>query len=112
MADYNDSDLFGQLIAMLHIGALQQMGLVENPLTKKRNINLPLARITIDTIEMLNRRIKDLTPSELEMLNSMLFDLRMRFVAATQAKGETIEELDDDIDEDDDDIDDDEEVVS
>lgn len=112
MSDYNDSDLFGQLVAMLHIGALQQMGLVENPLTKKRSINLPLARITIDTLEMLNRRMKDLTPSELDMLNGMLFDLRMRFVAATQAKGETVEELDDDIEDDEDEEDIDDEVVN
>jgi len=70
------------LVSSLATQAVISLGEVENPFTKKRETRLPEARFHIDMLEMLEQKTKgNLTPEEAQMLQSLLFDLRMRFVA-------------------------------
>ncbi len=76
----DDRDLFGKVLAMLHIGALSQMGFVENPVTGKRRVDLKTASETIEMIAMLSRRM-NLEDDERQHLDSILTDLRLRYAA-------------------------------
>jgi len=73
---------FGIFIAGLMMEALIALGDLENPATHKKEANLQHAKILIDTLEMLQAKTKNnLDKEEDEALNSILYDLRMRFVA-------------------------------
>lgn len=74
---------FSSLIFSLSTSALIQLGEIEDPVTKKRDKNLPLAKQTIDLIGMLKEKTKgNLTPEEERLIDNILFDLRMRYVKA------------------------------
>jgi hypothetical protein len=73
---------FALLISGLTTQAMISLGDIENPFTKKAELNLPEARFHIDMLEMLEQKTEgNLTPEEAQMLQGILFDLRMRFVA-------------------------------
>jgi hypothetical protein len=77
---------FVLLVSSLATQAMISLGEVENPFTKKRETHLPEARFHIDMLEMLEQKTKgNLAPEEAQMLQSLLFDLRMRFVARAKA---------------------------
>lgn len=72
---------FASLILMLSTGALQHLGYIANPLTKKQDKNLALARHTIDTLEILKEKTEgNLEEEEEKLLAELLYDLRMKFV--------------------------------
>lgn len=74
---------FSNLIFSFSTSALIQLGEIEDPVTKKRDKNLPLAKQTIDLIGMLKEKTKgNLTPDEERLIDNVLFDLRMRYVKA------------------------------
>jgi hypothetical protein len=76
---------FGLLVGSLATQALISLGEVENPFTKKREVNIDEARFHIDMIEMLEEKTKNnLEPDEANMLKNLLFDLRMRVVNKTK----------------------------
>ena len=57
----------------------------EKKVSKKEAKNLPAAKQTIDLIGMLKEKTKgNLTPDEDKFLESVLFDLRMRYVKAAE----------------------------
>jgi hypothetical protein len=62
------------------------LGEVENPQsTGKPRRDLPLAKHTIDLLSMLQAKTKgNLTSHEDKLLESLLFDLRLRYVAAAK----------------------------
>jgi hypothetical protein len=63
------------------------MGLVGDPETgaPSGEKNLPFARQTIDTLEMLQAKTRgNLEADEAQLLESLLYDLRMRFVEASR----------------------------
>jgi len=63
--------------AMTHLG--------EGPEGEAPKPNLPLARQTIDIIALLQQKTRgNLSGEEERLLESILYDLRMRFVAATR----------------------------
>ena len=73
---------FGLFVAGLMIECLIALGDMENPATRKKEPNLQHARVLIDTIEMLRTKTKNnLNKDEEEAVNSMLYDLRMRYVS-------------------------------
>ena len=77
---------FPSLILTLAAGALQYMGMVENPVTKGRDKDMKLAKHTIDTLRMLKKKTKDnLQKEEKELLEELLYDLKIKYV---RAKGE------------------------
>jgi len=71
-------------ILSLSASALYQMGAVEGPEGEKLEApNRPLAQQTIDTIEMLRERtLGNLDAEEVKLFDSLLYELRMRFVAS------------------------------
>lgn len=72
---------FNLFISGLMMEALIALGEVENPVTKKVEANLNHAKFIIDIIGMLKDKTKNnLAGDEAEMLESILYDLRMRFV--------------------------------
>ena len=76
---------FAMLASGLATQALMCLGDLENPYTKKHESNLPEARFHIDMLEMLEQKTKgNLTPDEAQMMQTLLFDLRMRFVGKSK----------------------------
>jgi hypothetical protein len=81
--------LFMQLVAMFQFAAMQQMGKIPNPVTGKIERNLEQARLSIDMIDMLQARTQSgRTPREAELLDKVLFELRMNFVDESKRAGE------------------------
>jgi len=61
--------------------AMIAFGEAENPITKKKEASIPHAKFLIDTLGMLQSKTKgNLTKDEQDMLEGMLYELRMRFV--------------------------------
>lgn len=66
----------------LYMQTLAALGAIENPVTGKREPNREEASYMIDTIGMLREKMKgNLTEDEEAYVQSMLTDLRMKFVA-------------------------------
>jgi len=81
--------LFGQLVAMLHFAAMQQMGKIKNPMTETIERNLEGARHAIDTLDMLQARTRgNLTAEEEQFLKQMLQELKLNYVDEV-AKGDS-----------------------
>ncbi len=79
---------FATFALSLSTSALYHLGLVEDPQTGQRaEPNLAMASQTIDTLEMLQEKTRgNLDDQEAQLLESLLYELRMRFVEArTQA---------------------------
>jgi hypothetical protein len=68
----------------LATSALYHMGVAPHPQSGEvPEKNLPLARHTIDTLEMLQHKTRgNLDEEEARLLESLLYELRMRFVEA------------------------------
>ena len=72
---------FSSLVLMLATGALQQMGVVENPLTKKKEKDLPMAKLTIDTLQILKDKTRgNLESDEEKMMEQLLHELKLNYV--------------------------------
>jgi hypothetical protein len=81
---------FGLFITGLMMEAVMALGDLENPMTHKKEPNLQHAKILIDTLEMLKEKTKNnLSKDEDEAMSSILYDLRMRFVAKANNPGKT-----------------------
>ena len=62
---------------------LINLGLFENPLTGKREVNLEQAKYSIDLLQILQDKMRDnLTDEEDKLMSAILYDLRMRYVEA------------------------------
>lgn len=60
------------------------LGDIANPLTGKREKDLPQAKYTIDMIQVLKDKTRgNVTEDEARMLETLLFELRMRYVNST-----------------------------
>jgi len=72
---------FSSFILSLNASALIYLGEIPNPQTKKYEKNLNLAKQTIDLLGILKEKTKgNLTKEEDNLLENILFDLRMKFV--------------------------------
>ncbi|MBI5681745.1 MAG: DUF1844 domain-containing protein [Deltaproteobacteria bacterium] len=72
---------FSNLVISLSTYVLIHLGEVPDPATSKQSKNIEMAQHTIDIIEMLKEKTKgNLTESEGKLIDSVLFDLRMRYV--------------------------------
>ncbi|RLB09130.1 MAG: DUF1844 domain-containing protein [Deltaproteobacteria bacterium] len=75
---------FNGLIFSLSSSALIYLGEVPDPNSNKKTKDLELAKHTIDTISMLKEKTKgNLTGEEEKFLDSVLADLRWRYVKAS-----------------------------
>lgn len=80
-SERKDEALFVQLVLMFQAAAMQQMGKVQNPVTKNVERNLEQARFSIDMLEMIQKRTRNnLSESEGKFLEHALFELRMNYV--------------------------------
>lgn len=85
-ADLNKA-LFLNLIAMLSISALQQLGKIINPMTGKTEISLEGAQATIDMLDMLEAKTRGNRDAEEDKtLKDTLTMLKMNYVETGSAK--------------------------
>ena len=76
---------FNSLIFSLSSSALIHLGEIADPHTSQKAKDLPLAKHTIDTIAMLKEKTRgNLVEEEERFLESILTDLRWRYVRAVQ----------------------------
>lgn len=75
---------FSTFALSLATSALVHLGLVDSPESGQRGEkDLPLARQTIDALEMLQEKTRgNLDEEETKLLQSLLYELRLRFVEA------------------------------
>jgi Domain of unknown function (DUF1844) len=72
---------FNSLVFSLSSSALINLGEIADPNTGQKQKDLPLAKHTIDTIAMLQDKSKgNLNPEEQRFLDTILADLRWRYV--------------------------------
>lgn len=73
--------LFSQLVVMFATSAMQQMGKLMNPVTKKVEVSLEGAEATIELLDMLEAKTKgNLDPDEERLLKDTLMSLKLNFV--------------------------------
>lgn len=80
---------FSTFILSLASSALIHMGEAPDPVSgEKSAANLPMAHQSIDLLAMLQEKTKgNLTADETRFLETLLYDLRMRYVAAVKQTG-------------------------
>ena len=76
---------FSTFVVSLSSSALIHLGVVADPMTGEQNKDLAIAKQTIDMLSMLQEKTKgNLTNEESQLMESMLYDLRMRYVAESK----------------------------
>lgn len=76
---------FATLVLSLGSSAVAHLGEAPGPDGQKAMRNLPMAKHAIDLLSVLQEKTKgNLTPEEDQMLESLLFDLRLRYVEAVK----------------------------
>ncbi|MBI5971112.1 MAG: DUF1844 domain-containing protein [Deltaproteobacteria bacterium] len=74
---------FSTFVLSLSTSALMNLGLVENPVTKKIEKEMPMARQTIDLLALLQEKTKgNLTKEEAKLLEDVLHELRVWYCKA------------------------------
>jgi len=74
------------LVNMLAVEAVMHLGLIESPMGG-RNVDLEAARHVIDMLGVVQNKTQgNLTDDEAELLESVLADLRMQFVAISRGR--------------------------
>jgi hypothetical protein len=77
---------FANFIMSIASNAASSLGMMEHPVTHKREVDLELAKHWIDILGMLERKTKgNLVPQEEKILESLLADLRMQYVSLTSS---------------------------
>ncbi len=76
---------FSQFLAGLAIQTMMHLGLMSNPLTNKTEIDLANAKYSIDLLGILQEKTRgNLSAEEEEYFQSLLADLRLRYVQAVE----------------------------
>jgi hypothetical protein len=74
---------FGTFIMSLASSVLMYLGEIVHPESSQANTDLPLAKQTIDILGMLQDKTRgNLNEEEAQLLENLLYDLRMKYVAA------------------------------
>jgi len=91
MTDQNPSRqaaLFLQLVLGLQQSGMMSLGKLMNPLSRKIETHLEIARDTIDTLASLEARTRgNLEPDEARVLTQVLTDLRMNYLEELKKSG-------------------------
>jgi len=73
-------------VFQLATAALVYMGAAKLPGTEKIEVNLPLAKLTIDTLDMLKTKTEgNRTDDETSLFDDVLYQLRLSYVKAESA---------------------------
>ena len=76
---------FATFAISLSTSVMHHLGFVADPQGGTPERNLTLARQTIDILEMLQLKTRgNLDPDEAHLIESLLYELRMRFVEASR----------------------------
>ena len=76
---------FPTFLLSLSTSALMHLGLIPNPASGAMEKDLALAKQTIDLLSLLKQKTQgNLDPEETQLLDSILYDLRMQYVEARQ----------------------------
>ena len=76
---------FATFVVSLSSSALIHLGIATDPMTGEQKKDLPIAKQTIDMLAMLQEKTRgNLTEEEAQLMESMLYDLRMRYVAESK----------------------------
>jgi hypothetical protein len=76
---------FSTFIFSLNTSALVHLGDYPDPTTGKNEVDLPLAKQTIDLVALLEEKTRgNLTKDEESLLKHILYDLRLRYVQKTR----------------------------
>ena len=83
--------LFVNMISMLTMSAMQQLGKIVNPATGKAAVNLEGAQATIDMLDMLYAKTRgNLDNDESKMLKDTLTMLKLNYVETSKAKPDVV----------------------
>lgn len=73
---------FGLFLSGLGMQALISLGEIEDPFTKKKQIDLNQAKYIVDTIQMLKEKTRgNLDKEEVSLLDELLYQVQMKYVA-------------------------------
>jgi len=73
---------FSSFILSMSSSALFHFGELPDPISNEKKKNIPLAKQTIDILGLLqDKTVGNLTEEEASLLENLLYDLRMRYVA-------------------------------
>jgi hypothetical protein len=79
---------FNTFVLSLSTSALVNLGVVAHPGSPNAEVNLPLAKQSIDLLAVLEEKTRgNLTGEEERLLAQILYDLRLRYVAAAKQSG-------------------------
>ncbi|WLE98527.1 MAG: DUF1844 domain-containing protein [Candidatus Electrothrix communis] len=80
---------FISLILSLNTTALFHLGELPHPETGQKSMDLELVRNSIDTLVMLEEKTKgNLEKDEQELLDRVLYELKMRFIKAKEGRSQ------------------------
>jgi hypothetical protein len=78
---------FTAFVMSLNTSALFHLGEISDPATGEKNLDLVLAKHTIDTLKLIEDKTKgNLNGEEQDILKHILYDLKMRYVAKADKK--------------------------
>ncbi|HEV7681243.1 MAG TPA: DUF1844 domain-containing protein [Pyrinomonadaceae bacterium] len=81
-----DPASFASFMMSIASNAASSLGMMEHPVTHKREVDLELGKHWIDVLGMLERKTRgNLSPQEQQILEGLLADLRMQYVSLTNA---------------------------
>ena len=81
-----DPASFTNFIMSIASNAASSLGMMEHPVTGKREVDLELGKHWIDILGMLQQKTRNnLVPQEQQILESLLADLRMQYVSLTNS---------------------------
>jgi len=90
VAAARDPASFVNFLMSIASNVASALGMMEHPVTHERGVDLELGKHWIDVLGMLQKKTKgNLTPQEMQMLESLLADLRMQFVSLSNATPKT-----------------------
>ena len=82
----NDPASFASFMMSIASNAASALGMMEHPVTGKREVDLELGKHWIDVLGMLQQKTRgNLLPQEQQILEGLLADLRMQYVSLTSA---------------------------
>jgi len=82
----DDPASFASFMMSIASNAASSLGMMEHPVTGKREVDLELGKHWIDVLGMLQKKTRgNLLPQEQQILEGLLADLRMQYVSLTKA---------------------------
>jgi hypothetical protein len=86
LPDADDPASFPSFLMSIASNAAASLGMMDHPVTHKREVDLELGKHWIDVLGMLEKKTRgNLLPQEQQILEGLLADLRMQFVSLSNA---------------------------